>query len=68
MFWLMFLIVALAWEKATIKKINKNANTKVKDLIGLECPQARVGILFVDVVFCSGYPLKTALHLSTVSP
>ena len=54
MFLLMFLIVALAWKKATIKNINKNINKKWKDLIGGECAQARVDVLFVDIVFTLG--------------
>ena len=37
-------------EKETIKNINK----KWKDLIGRECAQARVDVLFVDVVFTPG--------------
>ena len=53
-FLLMFLIVALAWKKATIKNINKNINKKWKDLIGRERAQARVDVLFVDVVFTLG--------------
>ena len=50
----MFLIVALTWKKATIKNINKNINKKWKDLIGGERAQARVDVLFVDVVFTLG--------------
>ena len=49
--WMMCFTVTLAWKKATIKNINKSANIKWKDLIGGECPQTSVNVLFVDVVF-----------------
>ena len=52
MFLLMFLIVALAWKKATIKNINKNTNTEWKHLIGGD-------VLFVDIAVALGTLLLT---------